>query len=348
MKHETLLAEIRRLISGDEISAALKILRGLLENTPQLNEILQQSGRLENIRRQMRIGIVSPADATLEQNRIRQGVLELLSEIEQQGAPPVVLGDLLDAVEKESTRPELRAEFERAVFIVNSKNVVVGSTISAGGDVHIGDRTIHTESRTSRRLRLFSVVFVPVLAGIGAFFWFQWKELQTPLVLKVRVENRTPNPELPEPEAQLLLTYGQKTETKTAVNGEALFEGIPANFREEQLRLQFSAEGFRPIDTTFSFDDELVVLAVRRNDDLATLSGIITDAASGQPLEGVSVSISCCQTLTDAAGQFTLQVPPEHQRLSQRLDIFKNGFEAKSVTTPVIPGETLRQGLIRH
>ncbi|MBK8704146.1 MAG: hypothetical protein IPN33_11375 [Saprospiraceae bacterium] len=173
MKHETLLAEIRRLISGDEISAALKILRGLLENTPQLNEILQQSGRLENIRRQMRIGIVSPADATLEQNRIRQGVLELLWKLNNKALPSCFRRSARRR--GRSARPELRAEFERAVFIVNSKNVVVGSTISAGGDVHIGDRTIHTESRTSCRLRLFSVVVVPVLAGIGAFSGFSGK-----------------------------------------------------------------------------------------------------------------------------------------------------------------------------
>ena len=141
---QTLFAQIRAQIARDDMPAALSSLRGLLENTPQLNEILQQSGRLQNIRQQLRTGTISQEDATLEQNRIRFGVLELLTELEQDSLSPAALGDLLAALEQESTRPELREELEKAVSIVNSKNVVSDSTLTAGRDVHIGDKHYHT------------------------------------------------------------------------------------------------------------------------------------------------------------------------------------------------------------
>lgn len=334
MNTKSFLAEIRNLIANDELSAALQQLRDLLYNSPKLDEAIVQSARFQNIRKQIRVGTVSHAEANLTQNQIRAELLELLREIE-------------NSVGVTGSQPDtkaLREEMERAISIINSKNVVIGSTISAGGDVQIGDRTIHTESAASRRLRVFLYFLVPVLAIAGAFIWYRLQEMQRPLSLKVRVENRTPNPELPEPSGKLSLTYGSKTEPKEGLLGEALFEGIPANFKGKDLRLRFEAKGFVSVDTTFLLENEAIVLPVRRNADLAKITGFISDD-SRKPLEGVKVSIACCSALTDASGAFVLHIPFEHQRTSQRLDIFKEGFAPKSITTPVMPGEVLRQVL---
>ena len=118
------IAQIRDLIARDEFPEALEQLRNFLGNTPKMDEILQQSGRFHDIRKQIRLGLVSHAEANLTKNQIRAGVLDLLSEVEKQGA-----------VQK------VREEIEDAISIINSKNVVVGSTITAGGNVHIGDKT---------------------------------------------------------------------------------------------------------------------------------------------------------------------------------------------------------------
>ena len=330
MTNKLYIKNIRNLIAQNELPAALKQLRLLLENSPKLDEAILQSARFHDIRRQIRLGVVRHAEANLTQNQISTGLLDLLREIEEQ-----------------SEKPILKQEMERAISIVNGKNVVVGSTISAGGNVEIGDRILHTESQTSRRLRVFLYFFVPLLAIGGAYLWQKNKELKTPLALKVRIENRTPNPELPEPKSNLSLTFGQKTEPKTGLADEAIFEGISASFRGERLRLQFSAPGFVPMDTAFSFDNDLLVLPVRRNDDLATLAGFILDEAA-KPLEGARVSIDCCDAMTDSSGKFVLNIPFQHQRTSQRLDISRTGFDTKSITTPVIPGEMLRQGLVKN
>jgi len=333
MDAKSFLDNIRDLIANDDLTGALQQLRKLLDNSPKLDEAILQSARFQDIRKQIRLGLISHAEANLTQNQIRAGLLDLLREIE-------------NSVGGTSSHPDtktLREEMEHAISIVNSKNVVAGN-ISAGGNVEIGDRTIHTESATSRRLRLFLYLFVPILAIGGAFIWYRLQELRRPFNLKVRVENRTPNPELPEPSGKLTLTYGSNSVPKEAVATEALFEGIPANFKGEKLRLHFSAKGFVPVDTSFFFENEILVLPVRRNNDLAKITGFISDD-SGKPLEGVKVSISCCSALTDASGNFALDIPFHHQRTSQRLDIFKAGFDAKSIATPVIPDEAVRQML---
>jgi tetratricopeptide (TPR) repeat protein len=125
MANQEFIQNIRNLIAKDELSKAMDGLKVFLEYTPLFDEILNQSGRFENIRRHIRLGTVSHAEATLTQNQIRVALLELLSEIETQNQTPA-----------------LRHEFERAISIVQSKNVVMGSNISTGVDMRWGDNII--------------------------------------------------------------------------------------------------------------------------------------------------------------------------------------------------------------
>ncbi|MDX2067506.1 MAG: tetratricopeptide repeat protein [Haliscomenobacter sp.] len=128
MALQTYLDHIRTHIQKDELSAALQQLRDLLENSPKLDEVIQQTGRFAHIRKQIRLGTVHFEDATVTRNQISAALLELVSEIE-----------------KEGVKPELAGEVENAISVVNSKNVASGS-FSAGGDIKIGDTTTHVHN----------------------------------------------------------------------------------------------------------------------------------------------------------------------------------------------------------
>ena len=118
------LTNIRAKIARNELADALQSLRELLDNSPHLDEAIVQSARFHDIRKQIRLGLVSDAEADITQNQIRAGLLELLRELEERGETPAI-----------------RAEMERAVAsIVNSKNSNTG-TASAGRDIQFGDRT---------------------------------------------------------------------------------------------------------------------------------------------------------------------------------------------------------------
>jgi hypothetical protein len=329
--HTAFFTQIRDLIARDEIDAALQQLRALLDNSPKLDEILLQSARFQGIRKQIRLGLVSHAEANLTQNQIRAGLLDLLSEMEEN------IGRASNPSDVENTA--LRAELDRAISIVHSKNVVIGSTISAGGNVTIGDTTTHTESQTSRRLRWFSWIFVPILALAGAFFWFQWQKMKTPLALTVALDNRTPNPELPFEGGSVSLEMDGKTET-LPIQSEADFKNIPPHFRGEGLRLRFEAAGFVKIDTAFRFDGPRLTLPIRRDASLARVFGTVRDG-QGLPLAGAQVRVQDMSTESRADGSFSLDIPFSKQRKKQRLSVFLSGYAAWEFEQPVLENEAI-------
>lgn len=124
------MQNIRDLIARNELSQALQLLQSMLENTSLQDEAIQLSARLNETRRQVRLGLLDHGAASLAQNQIRAALLELLKETETLPAPP---GSNPDA---------LRHGQDAGHSMQNSKNVVSGSTISAGGNVHIGDKHI--------------------------------------------------------------------------------------------------------------------------------------------------------------------------------------------------------------
>ena len=79
--------QIRQLIAKDDLDAALSKLQNFLSNSPKLDEIILQSARFNDIRKQIRLGITSSEEANLSKNQIRAGLLELLRLIETQDAP---------------------------------------------------------------------------------------------------------------------------------------------------------------------------------------------------------------------------------------------------------------------
>ncbi len=129
--HETFMKNIRDLIARNELTQALQQLRTILDNSPLMDEAVLQAARFADIRKQIRQGLVGHEEANLTQNKIRAGLLELLGEMEAQLEPPA-------PVPKAAA---LRTELDAAISVLNSQNVVIGSTITAGGDVHIGDKT---------------------------------------------------------------------------------------------------------------------------------------------------------------------------------------------------------------
>jgi hypothetical protein len=138
------IQQIRQLIAANQLPHALEKMRLFAEKTPLLNDVMQQSGRLAQIRQQNNLGLVTHDEATLEHNRIRYGLLELLNDLERNGAPSQPFDALLAAVEQESTRPEVLAEVANAISVVNSKNLVIGSSVLVGGNLHIGDVVYQT------------------------------------------------------------------------------------------------------------------------------------------------------------------------------------------------------------
>jgi len=198
------------------------------------------------------------------------------------------------------------------------------------------------ESRTSRYLKIFLLVVVPLAAIAFAVLYFRYQQMQQPLVFTVALKNLTPNPELPFEKGKITLKYGDKRETLEVekVEQEAIFKGIPANFRGDVVTVQFEGERFVRTDTVFTLSGTYLLLPVRRDNSLARIFGIVKDDA-GNPVADVQISVQDLTVRSDSTGRFTLPIPFDRQRKEQRIRAFKPGYKTWDYTSPVIANEEI-------
>lgn len=334
-------AHIRELIAAGDLQAALDQLQSLLQNSPRLDEVIMQSARFQDIRREIRLGVVDHEQASLTKNQIKAGVLDLLREIETQ----------------ETTVPVVREEMERFVTMqINGKNIVTGN-ISAGGNVIIGDTNTRIERQVNmgaggtyverqhvtraddnRSRYLKYAIFGFALPGLFLFLLYWYFVLSRPFSLSVSVQEARPIPGLPFKEGSVTLRYGDKTE-KLPIATETIFKQIPASQKAEFARLSFESPGYEGIDTVFSLSEN-ILLPIRRDNSLGHIFGTVKDER-GNPVADAQIIVQDSSVPTDALGRFTCTIPFEKQRLEQRIRVVKDGFREWDTTSPVIENEAI-------
>ena len=123
-KSPNIIKNIRELIAEDKLNQAITLLKNLLENSPELDEVILQAARLQSIRKQVRTGQVNFEDGTVTHNQIRAGLIELVGEIAIQEKKNEV-------IQKEIAE----------VNIQHSKNILQNNKVKVGGDFTVGDTT---------------------------------------------------------------------------------------------------------------------------------------------------------------------------------------------------------------
>jgi hypothetical protein len=122
-------------------------------------------------------------------------------------------------------------------------------------------------------------------------------------------------------------------------DGRANFEGIPAGFRDKEVKVELVAPGWifnKGTTTSCTLRGNSATLTVKRERGLGSVSGRVIDM-QGNVIQGAAVTIQSISTSTDANGWFKLMIPPEKQAEQQTLVIRKEGFKTKSL--PVYPGK---------
>lgn len=314
------LNDIKNKIAHNETAEAIRMLRALLENSPKLDEALLLSARFNALRQQIRTGTIHAEQALVGTNQIHEALLEFLSEIEVM-----------------AQEPEILSEIQAHTLTISGKNIVAGS-IRAGGNVVIGDQ-IHTESKRSRQLQYFLLLFVPLLAIGLAFFYYRSQQLQEPLRLKVRLQELNPSPFLPFEGGQVMLYYGEKGDTQN-IKQEAVFEELPPQYTNQTVQLYFSAPGFQLIDTTFLLDSKTLVLPIRRDRTYTFFRGLLLNEV-GDPVVGARVTLPeiGLETDSDQNGQFSIQIPGEMQRPAHQTQITHPDYRTINRVEPIVIGD---------
>ncbi|MEL6143341.1 MAG: hypothetical protein AAFU67_17190 [Bacteroidota bacterium] len=228
------LTQIRKLVAEDRLEQALHRLQHLLKESSHMDTLLIQSARYSALRTHIQRGTLETEKVAVERNRLIASVLDLLNELES----------------RIDNEPDLQEDLERAAK--NYRDIHIGGNVTAGGNVAIGNITTinQPESVVSRRLQFLLFVLVPVLALGGAYLAYQYFTSRQPITLKVRLDNRTLNANLPDPEGMLSFTYCDKTEVKSNAGlAELTFEGITPACADGPLRFRYQAPGFLLTDT---------------------------------------------------------------------------------------------------
>lgn len=134
---------------------------------------------------------------------------------------------------------------------------------------------------------------------------------------------------------QVKLIYGDANVVETInAKGEATFKQIPPEFFGEDATVEIlfmdpEGEPYRAInpDSVYKITrGKYISLAVKLF-GLDAISGIVTDFITGDPVEGVRVSISGIEAFTNKYGEYTLSIPVNKQQKFQTVRAFKEGYE---------------------
>ncbi len=113
------------LVGENKLTEAINYLRALLKNSPKLDEVLLQSGRLTEVMHQIRIGTIDNEEANRTKNKIRWGLLEFVRE--------------LDAISENN--PELLKE-----PISNATPIKIKQNHTGSGDNVIGSKVVYNQN----------------------------------------------------------------------------------------------------------------------------------------------------------------------------------------------------------
>ena len=316
MTSRQLFHHIRDLIARNELEQALQQLQQLLANSPKLDEALQQSGRFADIRKQIRLGVVSHAEAALTQNQIRHALLELLGEIEKQQIPDkTALGDLLTAVETESGRPEVQGELR-----VADSNVVKEPAPSPMGFFN-----------PKRLLGLGGILaaLIAILANMAeilGFLGLQPRPNSELTNVTVLVEDQNGDFVMRQQGKIVMMVEGGEVKQEDIDSkGAASFKNVKVGDKV-RLKVNFS-EPYHPLapDSLYTIHaDGRICLRVGLQ-NLDRVFGRVWYRDQAMP--GVIVSVGNLRDTTDDLGRYEIRIPEAEQRQEQEVFFRAAGYK---------------------
>jgi hypothetical protein len=217
----------------------------------------------------------------------------------------------------------------------NSEFIEIGGKAIPIGETEVLKTVIAEYEKDKKRKKLILFTVLPILLIALAYLGYQQYQVsQKPLSLTIKLENQTPNPNLPEPTATLSLKYGDKIAKTENITEESMFKGIPSSFKGEMIQLAFKAKGFVSRDTSFILAENFLSFPVFRDNSLGKVFGMVKDE-DNRPLEGVKIAVQNIQVLTDGSGAFSLSIPFGKQATEQRVSAFKDGYDLWDRTVPI-------------
>lgn len=152
---------------------------------------------------------------------------------------------------------------------------------------------------------------------------------------------------------QVKLIYGDANVVETInTKGEATFKQVPASFFEEDATVELlfidpEGEPYRSVnpDSLYTLHNQKYIALAVKLYGLDQITGVVKDFQSGDPIEGVRISISGIETYSNAHGEYSLTIPLDKQQKFQTVRAYKNGYDSFELNN--IPIQTKNELPIR-
>ncbi len=187
------------------------------------------------------------------------------------------------------------------------------------------DGIIDANARRKRHLAYLIALFATLLLAAIAC-WLVFK----PLDVKVTVaeDPAFAIPSLPFETGIITYSINGNEPVRVPVNRTnmtVLIENISFGDKYKTMHVVFESDGYQTVDTTMEMRKSLTV-PLRRDNSLGVIFGNVIDE-QGNPVAGATVTVQDIRTTTDETGGFRIDIPMAKQLESQRMTIYKDGFE---------------------
>lgn len=337
MNKTTLIRNIKTAIEQGELDRALDLLQQLTNITSKShwkNAAIALKARHANVERQYHQNLIDNSEAGRERSKITHAVLSLLEDIAEQDE----LGTATT-----TTSPTASSSIEQQHS---------GSGDNVAGDKIVNQSNTYTSPEKNKESTLpFTTmkwwqsvlaisVIISLFAGIAEISGYSLKDLfssssQENVTSNVTIKVRPKGDyDLPE-NGKVILNFGGEISSKTiGRQGEVYFPEVPNRYfsKDAKVKIAFEdpdKEPFKALneDSLYQLKPNSVIDLWVELKGLDKLYGIVKDFETGNPVEGVRVSVLDLEAFTDKNGWFNLTIAKEKQKKFHTIRAIKEGYK---------------------
>lgn len=131
------LVEITDLIAKDKIKEAIESLQQLLNGSPLLDEIILQSARYTDLKKQIRMDTLEYEKADISKNKLRLALLEMVGELEDKAEQDEKISAALEITNTNLQVKQLKAKEGITIKADQENSKADISNLDAGGKIKI-------------------------------------------------------------------------------------------------------------------------------------------------------------------------------------------------------------------
>lgn len=286
---------LKRLIARSETKQVISKLLAITKDANLLDEVIQQSARLEQYEQEKRLGTQFDENLNIKLSRINNALLAIINKL-----PSTIKENTVATksfTEREQTNNKMWKYVTGAAIIIG----ILGSLAEILNFINIiPENTSTTNSVT----------------------------------ILVHGEKGKDEIVLPNRGVVYLIYGDAKFPEQINNEGEATFKQIPNSFFQPEAKVEIifkdpKGESYRAVapDSLYDLKDNSYIALEVILEGIEQISGIVKDSITGNPIDSAMIRVFGKETFSNEHGEFVLDIPENQQRQFITLRAFKNGYQ---------------------